>query len=55
MEGVVQIEKDFYFIRQVTRPGWFCGIYVITGADSIGIVDSGFENTPSEWWPVPGP
>ncbi len=49
MQGVAQIEKDFYFIQQVTRPGWFCGIYVITGADSIGIVDSGFENTPSEY------
>jgi len=30
------------------RPGWFCGIIIALGTETIGLIDSGFENTPEE-------
>jgi glyoxylase-like metal-dependent hydrolase (beta-lactamase superfamily II) len=29
--------------------GWFCGVIVILGTDKIGLVDTGFENTPVDY------
>ncbi|MFB0522498.1 MAG: MBL fold metallo-hydrolase, partial [Candidatus Bathyarchaeia archaeon] len=40
------IDDDIYFIKQSVRVGWFFGVSVILGADKIGLVDTGFENTP---------
>ncbi|TRO49610.1 MBL fold metallo-hydrolase [Candidatus Bathyarchaeota archaeon] len=30
------------------RPGWFCSVLVFFGEKSIGIVDTGYENTPED-------
>jgi glyoxylase-like metal-dependent hydrolase (beta-lactamase superfamily II) len=40
--------NDLYFIKQATRPGWFFGVSAILGANDIGLIDTGFENTPEE-------
>jgi glyoxylase-like metal-dependent hydrolase (beta-lactamase superfamily II) len=38
--------NDLYFIKQHLREGWFFGVTVLLGARRIGLVDTGFENTP---------
>jgi glyoxylase-like metal-dependent hydrolase (beta-lactamase superfamily II) len=38
--------NDLYFIKQPLREGWFFGVTVVLGATRIGLVDTGFENTP---------
>jgi glyoxylase-like metal-dependent hydrolase (beta-lactamase superfamily II) len=30
------------------RPGWTCNVVLVFGDDSIGVVDTGFENTPED-------
>ncbi|UCH01947.1 MAG: MBL fold metallo-hydrolase [Candidatus Bathyarchaeota archaeon] len=49
MEDVKIVADDLYFIQQPIRTGWFCGITVVLGADKIGLVDTGFENTPVDY------
>ncbi|MBN1686904.1 MAG: MBL fold metallo-hydrolase [Spirochaetales bacterium] len=49
MENVHKIEDDLYYVQHPTRPGWFCGITVVVGADSLGLVDTGYANTPEEY------
>ena len=46
MKDVEKAADDIYFIKQPVRVGWFFGVSVILGADKIGLVDTGFENTP---------
>lgn len=31
------------------RPGWYCSVLVIFGGDRIGVIDSGYENTPPDY------
>jgi glyoxylase-like metal-dependent hydrolase (beta-lactamase superfamily II) len=31
------------------RPGWTCNIVLVFGADKIGVVDTGYENTPEDF------
>jgi glyoxylase-like metal-dependent hydrolase (beta-lactamase superfamily II) len=40
--------EDLYFIKQATRPGWFFGVSIILGTTDVGLVDTGFENTPED-------
>ena len=46
MEDVERAADDIYFVKQPVRVGWFFGVSVILGTDKIGLVDTGFENTP---------
>lgn len=49
MKDVEIVADDLYFIKQPIRVGWFCGIIVVLGTDKIGLVDTGFENTPLDY------
>jgi len=44
--GREKISEDLYVIRQEMRPGWYLSVLVVFGGDNIGIVDTGYENTP---------
>jgi len=39
---------DIFVVRQEMRPGWTCNVVLVFGDDSIGVVDTGFENTPED-------
>lgn len=43
-----KIFDDLYLVRQEMRPGWTCNVLLFFGEDSIGVVDSGYENTPED-------
>jgi len=49
MKDIEKISDDLYLIKQSMRPGWFCGVAVILGTGKIGLVDTGFENTPIDY------
>jgi glyoxylase-like metal-dependent hydrolase (beta-lactamase superfamily II) len=44
----VKVQDDLYLVRQEMRPGWTCNVLLFFGKDSIGVVDSGYENTPGD-------
>ena len=46
MKDVEKVADDVFLIKQPVRVGWFFGVTVFFGADKIGLVDTGFENTP---------
>jgi len=41
-----QAAEDLFIVRQEMRPGWFCNVLVLLGEKNIGIIDTGYENTP---------
>jgi glyoxylase-like metal-dependent hydrolase (beta-lactamase superfamily II) len=43
------ITNDIFVVRQEMRPGWFCNVTIVLGEDKIGIVDTGYENTPKDF------
>lgn len=43
-----KVSDDLYIVKQHMRPGWFCGVIIALGTETIGLIDSGFENTPEE-------
>jgi len=47
--GQEKIADDLYVIRQEMRPGWYCGVLVVFGCDNIGVIDTGYENTPADY------
>jgi glyoxylase-like metal-dependent hydrolase (beta-lactamase superfamily II) len=49
LKDIEKITDDLYVIRQNMRPGWFCSVIVIFGVEKIGIIDSGYENTPVDY------
>lgn len=49
LNNVEQVTNDLYVVRQDMRPGWFCSVLVFFGENSIGIVDTGYENTPEDY------
>ena len=49
MKSVEKVADDLYFVRQPIRGGWFCGAIIILGTGRIGLVDTGFENTPVDY------
>ena len=49
MENVVEVFDDLYVVTQDMRPGWFCSVIVAFGKEGIGIVDTGYENTPEDY------
>jgi glyoxylase-like metal-dependent hydrolase (beta-lactamase superfamily II) len=46
MSIVESVSDDLYIIEQEMRPGWFFSVIVVFGEETIGVVDTGFENTP---------
>jgi len=48
MNDAEQVTEDLFVVRQDMRLGWFCSVLVFFGEDSIGIVDTGYENTPED-------
>ena len=40
------VTSDIFVVRQEMRPGWTCNVILVFGKDKIGIVDTGYENTP---------
>lgn len=49
MKDVEKITEDLYFAKLPIREGWFGGVTVVLGVDVIGLVDTGFENTPVDY------
>jgi glyoxylase-like metal-dependent hydrolase (beta-lactamase superfamily II) len=43
------ITNDIFVVRQDMRPGWFCNVTLVFGEDKIGIIDTGYENTPEDF------
>jgi glyoxylase-like metal-dependent hydrolase (beta-lactamase superfamily II) len=46
MDNVEIVSNDLYVIKQEMRPGWYCCVTLVFGEKNIGIVDTGYENTP---------
>lgn len=49
MENVVEVYDDLFVVKQDMRPSWYCSVVVVFGKDSIGVVDTGYENTPKDY------
>ena len=49
MKDVEKVSNGLYFIKHPMREAWFCGITVVLGDGKIGLIDTGFENTPLEY------
>jgi glyoxylase-like metal-dependent hydrolase (beta-lactamase superfamily II) len=43
------VKDDLYLVRQEMRPGWTCNVVLVFGENEIGVVDSGYENTPGDF------
>ena len=48
MKDVEKVAEDLYLIKQPFH-GIFTGVTVVTGANSVGIVDTGLQTTPAEY------
>jgi len=45
----VQVTKDIFVVRQEMRSGWTCNVVLVLGENNIGVVDTGYENTPEDY------
>lgn len=43
------VDDDLYFVKQATPTGSFVGVTISLGKNKIGLVDTGYENTPTEY------
>jgi glyoxylase-like metal-dependent hydrolase (beta-lactamase superfamily II) len=46
MSNVRSVRDDLFILEQEMRPGWFFNVVVVFGKDRIGVIDTGFEDTP---------
>ena len=46
MDNVEIVSDDLYVVKQEMRPGWYCCVTLVFGEKNIGVVDTGYENTP---------
>ncbi len=46
MDNVEIVSDDLYVVKQEMRPGWYCCVILVFGEKNIGVVDTGYENTP---------
>jgi len=46
MNNVEIVSDDLYVVKQEMRPGWYCCVIVVFGEKNVGVVDTGYENTP---------
>ena len=44
-----KVANDIFLVRQEMRPGWTCNVVLVFGDDKIGVVDTGYENTPEDY------
>ena len=44
-----KVQDDLYLVRQEMRPGWTCNVVLVFGENEIGVIDSGYENTPEDY------
>jgi glyoxylase-like metal-dependent hydrolase (beta-lactamase superfamily II) len=49
MDNVERVADDLYVIKQPSREGWTINSTVVFGTDRIGMVDTGFEETPVDF------
>ncbi len=43
---VEAFSDDIFIIKEDMRPGWYYSVFVLIGKDRIGVIDTGFEDTP---------
>ena len=43
------VKDDIVVVRQEMRSGWTVNVVLIFGSDEIGVVDTGYENTPEDY------
>jgi glyoxylase-like metal-dependent hydrolase (beta-lactamase superfamily II) len=46
MSNVKSVGDDLFVIEQEMRPGWFFSVVVVLGKKNIGVIDTGFEDSP---------
>jgi glyoxylase-like metal-dependent hydrolase (beta-lactamase superfamily II) len=46
MSNIRQIANDLFIVEEEMRPGWFFSVVVVFGENKIGVIDTGFEETP---------
>jgi glyoxylase-like metal-dependent hydrolase (beta-lactamase superfamily II) len=44
-----KVTNDIFVARQEMRPSWTCNVVLVFGEDKIGVVDTGYENTPEDY------
>jgi len=44
-----KVTNDIFVVRQEMRSGWTCNVVLVFGGDAIGVVDTGYENTPEDY------
>jgi len=44
-----KVTNNIFLVRQEMRPGWTCNVVLVFGEDKIGVVDTGYENTPEDY------
>ena len=44
-----KVTDDIFIVRQDMRPGWTCNVVLVFGENEIGVIDSGYENTPEDF------
>jgi glyoxylase-like metal-dependent hydrolase (beta-lactamase superfamily II) len=49
MSDVRSLTNDLFIVEQEMRPGWFFSVVVIFGENKIGVIDTGFEDTPDSY------
>lgn len=49
MSNVQSVSDDIFVVEEEMRPGWFLSVVVVFGKDSIGVIDTGFEDTPPKY------
>jgi len=49
MDNVEKAADDLYIVKQPIREGWTVCSTVVLGSDRIGLVDTGFEETPANY------
>lgn len=49
MSKIENILGDIFLVKQEMRPGWYLTALVVFGRDTIGVIDTGYENTPNDY------
>ena len=49
MSNVENVLGDIFVVKQEMRPGWYLTVLVVFGSDKIGVIDTGYENTPNDY------
>ena len=44
-----KVADDIFIVRQDMRPGWTCNVVLVFGENEIGVIDTGYENTPEDF------